>query len=179
MPTDDRFQKARSKYGHIDPVRPEGLLFVPFRLVDDVLHLSGELPFLGPPPLAKRFAGKVGDRAAVDAGTAVVDVDAAAEAASVTTLNLLFTAKAALGTLDNVVRTIEAFGVVNSDEGFTGQSQVMNGCSSVLLEVFGEERGQHTRCAIGVSELPLNSCIEIKLSLHIDCVGLAASPDRQ
>ena len=168
MGADDRLQTARKRHGHVDPVRRGGLLFVPALQVEDVLYLSGELPFLGG-EIPDRFRGKIG-------GEGGMGLETAQEAAAVATLNLLFTAQSALGKLDNAGQVIEAFGFVNCAGGFVQQSQVMNGCSSLLWEVFGQEKGRHTRCVVGVAELPLDACIEIKLILHVDCVGLPNDP---
>lgn len=165
MSTDQRLQAIRTKLGHIDPVRPSGLLFEPHRQVDDVLYLSGELPFLGN-KLPSEFLGSVERE---------VTIENASKAAEFATLNLLFSAQAAIGSLDNIDRVIEAFGYISSSESFFDQSVVMNACSSLLLDVFGKDRGQHTRGAIGVYCLPLRSCIEIKMILHLDCVGIASS----
>lgn len=165
MSSDQRFQAARKKLAHVDPVRPSGLAFQPYRQVDDVLYLSGELPFLGS-KLPTEFQGSVGRD---------VNIENASKAAQITMLNLLLSAQAAIGSLDNVNRVIEAFGYISSSDSFFDQSAVMNACSSMLLDVFGEDRGQHTRGAIGVYSLPLRSCLEIKLTLHLDCVGIASS----
>ena len=164
MSTDSRFLQVRKRLEHVEAKPPPGLLFDPFRQVDDVLHLSGELPFVGE-QLPVQYQGSVGRD---------VTVDNAVKAAQITTLNLLASAQRAIGSLDNVGRAIEAFGFVSSSDGFFGQSSVMNGCSSLLLEILGETRGRHSRGAIGVHCLPLRSCIEIKLTLHIDCVGVSS-----
>lgn len=164
MSTDQRFQTLRTKLGHIDPVRVPGLLFQAHRQVDDVLYLSGELPFRGSKLLAE-FMGSVGSD---------VSIENALKAAQFATLNLLASTQAAIGSLDNIERVVEAFGYISSSDSFFDQSTVMNACSTVLLEVFGDERGQHTRGAIGVYCLPLRSCVEVKLILHLDCVGIAS-----
>tara|TARA_R110002073_G_scaffold73085_17_gene178875 strand:- start:28113 stop:28634 length:522 start_codon:yes stop_codon:yes gene_type:complete len=165
MSTDQRLKAVRSKLGHVDPVRPSGLLFESYRQVDDVLYLSGELPFIGS-ELPVEFRGSVGRD---------VTIENASKAAEIATLNLLTSAQAAIGSLDNIDRMIEAFGYISSSDSFFDQSTVMNACSSILLDVFGEDRGQHTRGAIGVYCLPLKSCVEIKMILHLDCVGIASS----
>jgi enamine deaminase RidA (YjgF/YER057c/UK114 family) len=80
---------------------------------------------------------------------------------------LLNDAQKHLGSLSRVVSVVEVFGMVNSGKKFTQQSQVIDGCSELLLDVFGEQVGSHTRYAFGVAELPLNSCVEIKIILQV------------
>jgi enamine deaminase RidA (YjgF/YER057c/UK114 family) len=83
-------------------------------------------------------------------------------AARLCCLNALAQLKAAVGSLDNVVRIVRLDGYVASAAGFTAQPAVLNGASEFLLEVFGAA-GRHARAAVGVAELPLGASVEIVL----------------
>jgi enamine deaminase RidA (YjgF/YER057c/UK114 family) len=164
MSADQKFATIRDAMGHPVPVAPQNVKFVPTRQVDDVLYLSGHLPFWGAqegrPFLPDAYKGKV---------EGVVSSEKASEAAKVTALNLLFSARRALVSLDKVLRVVEVFGMVDSSPGFFKQPEVIDGCSEILLQVFGDEAGAHARCAVGVAELPFNACVEIKLILQVGC----------
>jgi enamine deaminase RidA (YjgF/YER057c/UK114 family) len=122
---------------------------------------SGALVFLaGHIPRAadgKVITGKVGRDA--------TDKDANA-AARVTTLALLATLKREIGDLSRVKRIVRVGGFVNAVDTFQGQSQVINGCSDLLVELFGES-GKHARAAIGVASLPLNAVVEIEMIVEV------------
>lgn len=119
--------------------------------VGELLFVSGHGPavFAGKPELK----GKVGQH---------LDLDAGIEAARRCGLRLLATLRHELGSLDAVERIVKVFGMVNSAPGFTDQSKVVNGCSDLLLAVFGEA-GRHARSAVGMAELPSNNPVEIEL----------------
>jgi enamine deaminase RidA (YjgF/YER057c/UK114 family) len=159
---DDTLKEIAKKLGHEPAVPPSGVEFefVPVRQVGNLLYLSGNLPFNGKEVLRNEHKGKVG-------GKKGISVDEAREAAQFTTLNLLNDAQKHLGSLSRVVSVVEVLGMVNSAKGFTNNSKVVDGCSELLLEVFGEQVGSHTRCAIGVAELPLDACVEIKVILQV------------
>ena len=69
--------------------------------------------------------------------------------------------KEALGDLDRVRRVVKVFGMVNAVPDFTGHTEVIDGCSKLLVEVFGE-RGRHARSAIGVGSLPRGFAVEVE-----------------
>lgn len=82
-------------------------------------------------------------------------------------LQLIATAKAALGDLDRVKRVVKVLGMVNSSPDFADQPKVINGCSDLLVEVFGEA-GRHTRSAVGMAALPGRIAVEIECTLEIE-----------
>ena len=96
--------------------------------------------------------GKVGQDLTVEQGY---------EAAQFVGLNLLATLKNNLGDLDRVKRVVKLFGLVNCVDGFGQQPAVVNGCSDLMVKVFGVN-GQHTRSAVGANALPLNVAVEIE-----------------
>jgi enamine deaminase RidA (YjgF/YER057c/UK114 family) len=127
--------------------------YVTARQSGNLLFLSGHL--------GKRdgtvVTGKLGDELDTDAG-----YDLARSAA----IDLLGTARAALGTLDTVA-VIKLTGFVQSASTFTGQPAVVNGASDLLVAVFGQERGRHARSAIGVAQLPLGAAVEIEAIFEV------------
>lgn len=139
-----------------DPIKlPAGELFKLYTIVGDMLYLSGHGPSWGN-DFSKNL-GKVGKDLTVEQAT---------EAARVCMLNLLQTTRQALGTLDHVESIVEVFGMVNCIETFTQQSDVVNGASGLLHQVFGDH-GLHTRVAMGAGSLPFNFSVEVKMSLKI------------
>ena len=93
---------------------------------------------------------------------AVVTADQACAAARATGLAILADLKLALGSLDRIASWGRLFGMVNCAPGFTAMPAVINGCSDLLLAVFGPQAGAHARSAIGVAELPWNIPVEIE-----------------
>ena len=83
-------------------------------------------------------------------------------AAQAVGIDLLATLHGFLGDLRRVERIVKLLCLVNSTPTFTEQPQVANGCSELLISVFGEA-GRHARSAFGVSQLPLGACVEIEL----------------
>ena len=92
------------------------------------------------------------------------DIDTAIgrQAAHAVAIDLLGTLNAAAGGLDRVRRIVKVMGLVNSTADFTEQHLVVNGCSELLVEVFGDA-GAHARSAFGVVQIPLGACVEIEL----------------
>jgi len=80
-----------------------------------------------------------------------------------------------LGSLDRVQRIVKVLGMVNAVPGFTDQPKVINGCSDLFVEVFGE-RGKHARSAVGMGSLPNNIPVEIEVIVEVG--GAASKPPR-
>ena len=89
------------------------------------------------------------------------------EAARLTAIALLASLEQEIGDLSRVRRVVKVTGMVNSDAEFTDQSKVINGCSDLLVEVFGE-RGRHARAAVGMVSLPMGIAVEIEMIVEID-----------
>ena len=87
-------------------------------------------------------------------------------AAKQTGLNLLGSLKASIGDLDKVKRIVKLLCLVNSTDSFESPPLVANGCSDLLVEIFGD-KGKHARSAIGVASLPNNVCVEIEMIVEI------------
>ena len=122
---------------------------------------TGNLLFVGghgPATATGVVRGKVGRDLTPDEGR---------EAARATALSLLATVRAELGTLDRVRQVVKVLGMVNCAPGFTRTPEVIDGCSDVLVAVFGDS-GRHTRSAVGMAELPFDIPVEIEMVLEID-----------
>lgn len=87
--------------------------------------------------------------------------------ARATMLDILASARSALGSLDRVTAVVKISGFVNSTSAFTEQSLVINGASDLLVEVFGDERGRHARAAVGVAQLPLGAAVELEAIFEV------------
>jgi enamine deaminase RidA (YjgF/YER057c/UK114 family) len=131
------------------PTAPEPIgFYLPVMKVGNLIITSGQLPIAGKEIM---FSGKIGDTLHESDGF---------NAARLCALNALAQIKACIGSLDRVTRIVRIEGYVASAPGFVSQPQVVNGASSLMVELFGEA-GKHTRIAVGVSELPLNAAVEL------------------
>lgn len=129
--------------------------YVPFQVTGDLLFISGQL---SKPADGDLITGQVGSALSIEDG------QAAARAAA---LNILAQAQKALGTLDHVAQVVRLNGFVAAAADFQQHPSVINGASDLMVEVF-EDKGRHTRAAIGVASLPLGAAVEIDAILKID-----------
>jgi enamine deaminase RidA (YjgF/YER057c/UK114 family) len=127
---------------------------VPHRLAGNLLYLSGQGPKR---PDGSMLVGRLGKDASIEQGY---------EAARLTGLQLLAVAKAALGELSRVEAVIKLLGLVNAEPEFGDHPKVINGCSDLLVEVFGDV-GRHARSAVGMGSLPNGIMVEIEAILLI------------
>lgn len=129
--------------------------YVPFVRTGNLVFLSGHIARKD----GKPWVGQLG------AALGTADGQAAARAVCI---DLLGTLKAALdGDLARVVRIVKVMSLVNSAPSFTEQHLVTNGCSELLVKVFGPEIGSHARSAFGVAQIPLGACVEIELIAEV------------
>lgn len=122
------------------------------RIVGDRALISGHGPTLADGTLAQPL-GKVG---------AEVTLEEAKAAARLTGLAILGSLQRELGSLDRIAAWVRVFGMVNSAPGFNQQPAVINGFSELILEVFGPEKGAHSRSAVGMAALPFDLPVEIE-----------------
>jgi enamine deaminase RidA (YjgF/YER057c/UK114 family) len=122
------------------------------KVIDNRVTLSGHLPLATDGSLWP-VKGKVG---------AQVDIEAGYAAARQAALAMLATLKRELGSLDRVEHWVRIFGMVTTAPGFHQTAPVINGCSDLLIEVFGDRVGSHTRSAVGFAELPFNCPVELE-----------------
>lgn len=88
-------------------------------------------------------------------------------AARQTGIALLATLKREIGDLSRVTRIVKVNGMVNATPDYTEQPNVINGCSDLLVEVFGPEIGKHARAAVGMNSLPIGIAVEIEMIVEI------------
>jgi enamine deaminase RidA (YjgF/YER057c/UK114 family) len=129
---------------------------VPAVRTGNLLFLSGHVPPAESAGVAP--TGRVGDEIGIDEGYA-----AARRAA----LALIATLREEAGSLDRVTRIVKVFGMVNSSPGFAGLPEVIDGCSDLLIEVFGPLVGRHARSAVGMAALPGNAMVEIEMIVEV------------
>ncbi|HAT40038.1 RidA family protein [Polynucleobacter necessarius] len=95
-----------------------------------------------------------------------MDTETGKAAARSIAIDLISALQNHLGSLDKVKQIVKVMGLVNSTDSYTEQHLVVNGCSELLFEVFGEV-GKHARSAFGVAQIPLGACVEIELIAKI------------
>jgi len=120
---------------------------------DDMVYVGGHGPIDG----STIIHGKVGGDLSLEDGK---------RAARMTALSILATLNAELGDLDGIDRIVKVFGMVNVAPGFNQTPAVIDGCSDLLVEIFGES-GRHTRSAVGLAELPFDIAVEIELIARV------------
>ena len=128
--------------------------YVPIVLTGKLAFVSRQIPIKDGQVV---YQGKVGD---------TQSIDNAQEAAKLCVINGLAQIEAYCGTLDNLEKIIKISGFVNSIKDFTEHPKVINAASDLLMKIF-DEKGRHSRIAIGVSSLPLNATVEIDMVVEI------------
>ena len=131
-----------------DPPTPAGS-YVPAARTRNLLYISGQIPMEDGKVI---FTGKVSE--------------IAQKSARMCAINILAQIKREVGDLDKVSKIVRLSGFVNSVSEFSQQHKVINSASDLFFEIFGE-KGKHSRIAVGVSSLPLNSMTEIDAIVEI------------
>ena len=127
--------------------------YVPAVRTGNLLFVSGQIAS-GPDGL---IIGRLGDTMEVEAGR---------QAARSCGLAILAQVRAALGSLDAVSRVVKLTGFVNSTPDFTDQPEVINGCSDLMVEVFGDA-GRHARAAVSAPALPRGVAVEVEAVIEV------------
>ncbi len=148
-------ERIRSQGIELPKASPPVGLYVGAVRTGDQLHVGGHGPIRAD---GKPVIGKVGD---------TVSLEEAREAARLTGLQILASARAELGSLDAVRRVVKVFGMVNCAPGFNRMPAVIDGCSQLFLDVFGDA-GVHTRSAVGMAELPFDIATEIEAVFEVE-----------
>ena len=147
MSADDKL----AKLGLELPPAPSAVgVYKPAITIGNICYTSGHLPVLTDGSLLKGCVGKD------------VDQEAGYKAAKQAGLTMLSTLKSHLGSLDKIERVIKLFGMVYCTNDFTQQPAVINGCSELMKEIFGDDAGVGARSAVGVAALPLGVIVEIE-----------------
>ena len=147
----DKNLEALSK----SPDSPFSISLSPIRFMDRNFYASGQVAKRGENMLATGLVGKD------------VDMKLAQECAWQCAINVLESVKKELGSLDRIEYVVRLGVYVSSADNFSDQHLVAHGARQVILNVFGEERGKHSRTAIGVKSLPLNSPVEVDAIFRI------------
>ena len=134
----------------LPPLAVPAAAYVPFVRSGNLLFISGHIARKD----GKPWVGQLGLTMSTDEGKV---------AARAIAIDLLGTLQAGAGGLDQVARIVKVLSLVNSTPTFTEHHLVTNGCSELLVEVFGPEVGSHARSAFGVAQLPMGACVEIEL----------------
>lgn len=129
-----------------NPPTPAGS-YVPVVRTGNLLFVSGQIPMEDGKVV---YTGKVSDG----------NIETAQKSARMCAINILAQLKRELGDLDKITKIVRLSGFVNSEPGFSQQPKVINPASDLFFEIFGE-KGKHSRIAVGVASLPLNSMTEI------------------
>ncbi|MEM1070254.1 MAG: RidA family protein [Planctomycetota bacterium] len=139
------------------PMAPKPMgVYKPIVVVGGMAYLSGHGPLQHN---AQLITGRLG----LD-----MDVEAGYEAARITGMGMLATLQNALGSLDKVKRVVKVLGLVRCTDGFDEQPAVINGCSELFRDVFGEDIGIAARSAIGTNALPGAIAVEIEGIFEVD-----------
>lgn len=133
------------------------LPFAFVRIRSNRAYISGHGP-LNPDGSVAQWSGKVGAEVSIEEGY---------QAARSVGLAMLASLKRELGDLDRVVAWLRVHGMVNATPDFTRHPAIINGCSDLLLEVYGPEAGQHARSAVGMASLPFGIPVEIEAEVEI------------
>tara|TARA_B100000900_G_scaffold163679_1_gene138950 strand:- start:1452 stop:1913 length:462 start_codon:yes stop_codon:yes gene_type:complete len=136
-----------------NPAKPAGS-YKPCLIVDNIAYISGQGPLLEDGTFAKGVIGKD------------VDIETGQKHAQRCGLAILSALKNEVGDLDKVEQLLKITGFVNCISDFTQQPSIINGCSDLMKEVFGD-RGVHARAAVGVNSLPLGFTVEIEAIFKI------------
>jgi enamine deaminase RidA (YjgF/YER057c/UK114 family) len=121
------------------------------------VYVSGHLPLQRDGTLAEP-RGKVGDTLSIEQGAA---------AARLVGLAMLGSLQRELCELERITAWLRVLGMVNVKPGTTQLAAVINGFSTLILEVFGKERGAHSRSAVGMAELPFGVAVEVEAEVEI------------
>lgn len=128
--------------------------YVPFVRSGDLVFTSGQIAVEAG---QLKYKGKVGRDLTPEEGY---------QAARLCAINTLAVLKSAVGSLDRIAQIVKVVVFVNSADGFTGQPAVANGASELYQQVFGDA-GLHARSAVGASELPMGTAVEVEVIARI------------
>ncbi|MCI4433072.1 MAG: RidA family protein [Nitrosopumilus sp.] len=134
------------------PPTPAGS-YIPVVKSGNLLYVSGQIPMIDG---KVAFTGKVSDE----------NIETAVESARICAINILAQVKKELGGFEKISKIVRLTGFVNSLPEFTQHPKVINAASDLFYEIFGDS-GKHSRIAVGVSSLPLNSMTEIDAIIEI------------
>ncbi len=148
-----KYEEKLSQLGYsLDPVNMDKGRFLQAVRSGNLIFTSGQVPMWRD----KSIKGKVGTD---------IDIEEAREAARLCTVNALRAVAYFVGHLSEIVRIVKVFGMVNVGPNFNETPAVIDACSELLIDVFGDV-GKHARSAVGMT-IPLNFAVEIELIVEV------------
>jgi enamine deaminase RidA (YjgF/YER057c/UK114 family) len=163
MSAESRFAELKLE---LPPAPKPAGVYKPIVVVGNMAYVSGHGPLK---PDGSMLTGRVG---------ADVDLHGGVASARQTGLAILATLRNHLGSLDKVVRVVKVLGMVNCTADFTAQPLVINGCSELFRDVWGEDNGVGARSAVGMGSLPGNISTEIEVIFELDQTWLESRPKK-
>ena len=151
--TNDIYDKLKTLGITLPAVSIPAAAYLPFVQTGKLIFLSGHLAKKD----GKVIVGQLGKNTSLEEGK---------QAARAIAIDLMGTLHAAVGDLNKVKRIVKVMSLVNSTADFTDQHLVTNGCSELLVEVFGDA-GKHARSAFGVAQIPMGACVEIEMVVEV------------
>ena len=148
------YETLRALNIELPPVAAPAAAYVPYVQTGSLVFLSGHIAKRD----GKPWVGQLGATISTAEGQA---------AARSVAIDLMGTLQAAVGDLQRVKRIVKVMSLVNCTGEFTEAHLVTNGCSQLLVEVFGPDVGAHARSAFGVAQLPLGACVEIEMIVEV------------
>ena len=127
--------------------------YVPAVRTGNLVFTAGQLPLVDG---KISLTGKVGGAVTVEEAKALAQICA---------LNCLGAVET-VANVDDIVKIVRVVGYVNGVPGFTNQPAIVNGVSELFLHIWGEE-GKHARSAVGIAELPMDSPVEVELTVEL------------
>lgn len=150
------FEENIKQLGIEIPDMPNALAnYVPYRLSDSIVYVSGQAPVMNGKLIYK---GKVGNDISIEDGI---------KAAELCCINIISVLKKSInGDWNKLDNFLKLGGFVNCNSDFVDQPQIINGASDLLVKIFGEQ-GKHSRFAVGSNSLPMNISVEIDAIIKI------------
>ena len=148
------YAKLESLHITLPEVATPAAAYLPFVRTGNLIFLSGHLAKKD----GKVIVGQLGSSVTTEEGKA---------AARLIAIDLMGTLHSAVGDLGKIKRIVKVMSLVNSTGSFTEHHLVTNGCSELLVEVFGDA-GRHARSAFGVAQIPMGACVEIELIAEVE-----------
>jgi len=153
MTPDERFAQLKLEL----PPAPTPLgVYKPFLIVGNLVYVSGHGPLI---PDKTLIIGRVGDNMSTDEGKL---------AARQVGLAILATLKQNLGSFNKIKRVIKVLGMVSCPSDFEKHPYVINGCSELFAQVWGDDNGVGVRSAVGMGSLPGNIPVEIEAVFELE-----------
>lgn len=151
-----KIENKIKELGLVLPTVPKPVAeYIPAKKVGNLVYCSGQGPIINEKPF---YVGQVGKELTLEEGY---------KAAQICAINSLAAVKSVNSSLDNIEEVVQIRGFVNSVPGFVRQSEVINGASELIVNIFGE-KGKHARCcALGTSILPSNIPVELEMIVSI------------